>query len=119
MFFPFPVYRYVRICKLSLLAKFKACFLCIERSLSLKENTVELRKKSFSSVVDPFSTSTVRARIYNRLWSPGIDSEKSIPSAYVARRAGAKNGLSYWPARLGIDSWAPQRVYKYGLRSRG
>ncbi len=24
-------------------------------------------------------------------------------------------GLSYWPARLGIDYWAPQTVYKYGL----
>jgi hypothetical protein len=24
--------------------------------------------------------------------------------------------LSYWPARLGIDSWAPLKVYKYGLR---
>ncbi len=32
-----------------------------------------------------------RARICNRLWSPGIDSEISIPSAYVARRAGTKN----------------------------
>jgi hypothetical protein len=32
-----------------------------------------------------------RARICNRLWSPGIDSDKSIPSAYVARRAGTKN----------------------------
>jgi hypothetical protein len=31
------------------------------------------------------------ARICNRLWSPGIDSDKSIPSAYVARRAGTKN----------------------------
>jgi hypothetical protein len=29
-----------------------------------------------------------------------------------------KIGLSYWPARLGIDSWAPQMVYKYGLRER-
>ncbi len=28
-----------------------------------------------------------------------------------------KIGLSYWPARLGIDSWAPQMVYKYGLCS--
>ncbi len=32
-----------------------------------------------------------RARICNRLWSPGIDSEKSIPPAYLARRAGTKN----------------------------
>ncbi len=33
-----------------------------------------------------------RARICQRLWSPGIDS-----------------------AILGIESWAPQKVYKYGL----
>ncbi len=32
-----------------------------------------------------------RARICNRFWSLGIDSEKSIPSVYVARRAGTKN----------------------------
>jgi hypothetical protein len=25
-------------------------------------------------------------------------------------------GLSYWSTRLGIDSWAPKKVYKYGLR---
>jgi hypothetical protein len=49
-----------------------------------------------------------RARIYKRLWRPGIDSEDSIPPAYVAWRAGTTNiGLSYRPARLGIDSWAP------------
>jgi hypothetical protein len=24
-------------------------------------------------------------------------------------------GLSYLPARLGIDSWAPNKVYKFGL----
>jgi hypothetical protein len=24
-------------------------------------------------------------------------------------------GLSYWPVRLGIDSWNPQKVLKYGL----
>jgi hypothetical protein len=28
----------------------------------------------------------IRARICKRLWSPGIDSEKSIPPAYVACR---------------------------------
>jgi hypothetical protein len=32
-----------------------------------------------------------RARICKRLRSPGIDSEKSIPLAYVARRAGTTN----------------------------
>ncbi len=25
-------------------------------------------------------------------------------------------GLSYWPARLRIDSWSPWKVYKFGLR---
>ncbi len=30
----------------------------------------------------------VRARIFKRLWSPGIDSKASIPPAYVAWRAG-------------------------------
>ncbi len=29
-----------------------------------------------------------RARIFKRLWSPGIDSNKWIPQAYVAWRAG-------------------------------
>jgi hypothetical protein len=37
------------------------------------------------------ATPLYRARICNRLWSPGIDSEKSIPPVYVARRAGTKN----------------------------
>jgi hypothetical protein len=49
-----------------------------------------------------------RARICKRLWSPGIDSEDSIPPAYVAWRAAVRLiELSYRPARLGIDSWAP------------
>jgi hypothetical protein len=30
----------------------------------------------------------IRARIFKRLWSPGIDSKTSIPPAYVAWRAG-------------------------------
>jgi hypothetical protein len=32
-----------------------------------------------------------RARIWKRLWSPGIDSEESISPAYVACRAGTTN----------------------------
>ncbi len=32
-----------------------------------------------------------RARICKRLWSPGIDSEKSIAPAYVVWRAGPTN----------------------------
>jgi hypothetical protein len=39
-----------------------------------------------------------RARIYKRLRSPGIDSEKSIPLAYVAWRAGTTNRVVV-PAR--------------------
>ncbi len=38
---------------------------------------------------------------------PGINSEDSIPPAYLAWQAGTKIGLSYRPARLGIGSWAP------------
>ncbi len=34
-----------------------------------------------------------RARICKRLWSPGINFEESIPPAYVAWRAGTKNGV--------------------------
>jgi hypothetical protein len=30
----------------------------------------------------------IRARIFKRLWSPGIGSKASIPPAYVAWRAG-------------------------------
>ncbi len=66
------------------------------------------------------SAELFRARIFKRLWSPGIDS-KEISPAYVAwagifkKSMGARNkvgiGLSCRPARrnsfLGIDSWAP------------
>ncbi len=48
----------------------------------------------FVSCVSTFRMSRIQyswARICNRLWSPGIDSEKSIPPAYLARRAGTKN----------------------------
>jgi hypothetical protein len=34
------------------------------------------------------STVSIRARIFELLWSPGIDSKASIPPAYVAWRAG-------------------------------
>ncbi len=43
--------------------------------------------------------------------------QESIPQFYVAWRAGTQIGLSYRPARLGINSWAPLKVYKFGLRS--
>ncbi len=77
----------------------------------------------------------LRARICKRLRSPGIDSYESIPPGTVAWRSSTitlfllgtyphrmfknpSSGLSYRPARLGIDSWAPWKVYKYGLRER-
>ncbi len=62
---------------------------------------------------------TVRVRICKRLWSTGTDSEETIPPACIAWRAGTTNGLPYRPARLGIDSWAPEKVYKYGLWEGG
>jgi hypothetical protein len=48
-----------------------------------------------------------RAGICKRLWSPGIDSEKSIPPVYVAWQADTTNRVSYRPARLRIDTWSP------------
>jgi hypothetical protein len=43
---------------------------------------------------------------------------ESIPPAYAVWRAGMSNiGLSYRTARLGIDSWASYKVYKFGLRA--
>ncbi len=54
----------------------------------------------------------LRARICKRLRSPVIDSEKSIPTANAARRAGTITlFVIYRPARnrfLGIDFWAYQ-----------
>ena len=35
-----------------------------------------------------YQAPTHRARIFKRLWSPGIDSKEWIPPAYVAWRAG-------------------------------
>jgi hypothetical protein len=35
-----------------------------------------------------FVAEELRARIFKRLWSPGIDSKEWIPPAYVAWRAG-------------------------------
>ncbi len=60
-------------------------------------------------------SSDFRAQICKRSRSPGIDSEASIPPAYVAGGPVAQIGLLYRPTRLGIDSWAPKKVYKYGL----
>jgi hypothetical protein len=42
---------------------------------------------------------TAKARIFKRLWSPGIDSKELIPPAYVAWRAGTITLflLGSWP----------------------
>jgi hypothetical protein len=51
-----------------------------------------------------FTFARNRARICKCLRSLGIDSDESISPTYVAWRAGTTKGLSYWPARVGIDS---------------
>jgi hypothetical protein len=55
------------------------------------------------------------APICKRLRSPGIDSEESIPPGNVAGGPVRQIRFSYRPAGLWIDSWAPEKVYKYGL----
>jgi hypothetical protein len=45
-----------------------------------------------------------RARIFEHLWSPGIDSKESIPPAYVAWRAGTINLFYLVPS--------PHRLFK-------
>jgi hypothetical protein len=61
----------------------------------------------------------VWARNCKRLWSPEIDSEESISPTYVAWRASTTNMVSYLPARLRIDTWSPQKIYKYRLWRAG
>ncbi len=41
--------------------------------------------------MSPHGVLDTRARIYKRLWSPGIDSKASIPPTYVVWRAGTNN----------------------------
>ncbi len=52
--------------------------------------------------------------IFKLLWSPEIDSKESIPSAYVAWRAGTKTLFL-------LGSWPPQIVQKFqhGKKMRG
>jgi hypothetical protein len=59
--------------------------------------------------------SSTWARICKHLRSPGIDSKELIPPAYVAWQADTSNRVVHRPARLGINSWAPWKVYKYRL----
>ncbi len=44
-----------------------------------------------------------------------LQKEELVPTAYVPWRAVQQIRQSYRPARLGINSWAPLKVYKYGL----
>jgi hypothetical protein len=57
---------------------------------------------------------TTRARIYRRLRESGNRFRQ-----HVAWRASTKNRVVYLPVRLDIDSWAPQKAYKYGLCTWG
>jgi hypothetical protein len=57
---------------------------------SMCEANTEMEEKPFTSSLN-IRPEPTRVRICNRLWSHGVDSEKSIPPAYVARRAGTKN----------------------------
>ncbi len=60
----------------------------------------------------------IRARICKRLRSPGIDSMKSIPPAYVAYSGPVGTTTIFiigWLNRfLGIDSWAPEKFTNSG-----
>jgi hypothetical protein len=44
--------------------------------------------------------------------------QESLPPTYLAWRAGTSNTASYRPARMGIFSWSPLKVYKFGLGAR-
>ncbi len=61
----------------------------------MKKNSLSRQRKlwSVSLFIDRNKREEIRARISKLLRSPGIES-----------------------ARLGIDIWAPLKVYKYGLR---
>ncbi len=61
----------------------------------------------------PFQADLYWARICKRLWSPGINSEESIPPAYVAWRAGAKKRVVV-PARQAGNRFLGS-INKYGL----
>ncbi len=72
------------------------------------------KRKSKRAIVEHYCAEFL-SPYFKPLWSPGIDAKESIPTAYVAWRAGTSNRVAYRLASLGIDSWAPLRVYKFGL----
>ncbi len=83
--------------------------------LQPKETKVTKNQSSLEKKTCFHSLLRIWARICKLLWSPGIDSEESIQPAYVAWRACTTNRVLCRPVRLGIDSWASLKVYKYGL----
>jgi hypothetical protein len=86
------------------------------RSASLCSLATQFQSRFLESIPRPIADLSfrLRARICKQLWSPGIDSEKSISTAYIAWRASTTNRVSYRPARLGIDFWAPWRSTNTG-----
>ncbi len=54
----------------------------------------------------------MRARICKRLWSLGIDSEESIPPAYVAWRAGTTNRVVVPARRAGNQFLGSLKVFQ-------
>ncbi len=73
--------------------------------------------RSFKETRHRFSAWRAGTKSYLSYWPARLHRlAKSIPRN---RCLGSINVYKYglWPARLGIDSWAPQMVYKYGLCS--
>ncbi len=62
--------------------------------LSIAERKVTVHRSVSPRKVKDYT----RARICKRLWRPEIDSDESIPAAYVAWRAGSTNRAAV-PAR--------------------
>ncbi len=58
---------------------------------------------------------TPQPKICKRFRSPGIDSNESLPPAYVVWRAGTTCRVIVPAYAGGIDSWAPETVYKFVL----
>ncbi len=99
---PFRFFWYFRINSIFIIMSFNQTRACICKCLRSPEIDSE------ESIPPAY---VAWARICKRLSSPGINSEESIPPANVAN-AVRHIGLSYRPAMLKIDSWAPwKKVY--------
>jgi hypothetical protein len=53
-----------------------------------QSSITQAKTGKYSSLLKQVARHQTRARIFKRLWSPGIDSNEKIPPDYVARRAG-------------------------------